>query len=102
MPPVALLPIKNFDLAKQRLAHELTPGPRRALAEAMFSDVLTALRRSKAVDEIVVVSADHGAQQIAGGHGAGVLDDDSTGHSAAAMIGIRDAIENGVTRVLLV
>ena len=98
----AILPIKSFVEAKQRLAQQLSPGPRRALAEAMFSDVLTALRRSRAVAEIVVVSVDHGAQRIAGGHGAMVLEDDARGQSEAAMIGIRDAIEAGVERVLLV
>jgi 2-phospho-L-lactate guanylyltransferase len=98
----AVLPIKSFVEAKQRLAHELSPGPRKALAEAMFSDVLTGLRRCQAVDEIVVVSSDHGAQQIAGGHGALVLEDETPGHSEAAMVAIRDALEAGVARVLLV
>ncbi len=98
----AILPIKSFVEAKQRLGQQLSPGPRRALAEAMFSDVLTALRRSRAVAEIVVVSSDHGAQRIAGGHGAMVLEDDARGHSEAALMGIRDAIEVGVERVLLV
>jgi 2-phospho-L-lactate guanylyltransferase len=78
----AILPIKSFTAAKQRLAHELS--------------------RSKAVDEIVVVSSDHGAQQIAGGHGANVLEDAQSGHSDAAAMAIREAVEAGVTRVLLV
>jgi 2-phospho-L-lactate guanylyltransferase len=98
----AILPIKSFDDAKQRLAEHLSPGPRRVLAEAMFSDVLTALRRCRAIAEIVVVSSDHGAQRIAGGHGAAVLEDAGLGHSEAAMLGIADAREAGVARVLLV
>ena len=75
MRTLAILPVKTFAEAKQRLAPELALGARRALAEAMFSDVLVALRRAGSVDEILVVSADHGAQQVAGGHGATVLDD---------------------------
>lgn len=98
----AILPIKSFTDAKQRLAGELSPGPRKALAEAMFSDVLTALRRCAAVAEIVVVSSDNGAQQIAGGHGASVLEDQGRGHSEAAAIGIQHALEAQVARVLLV
>jgi 2-phospho-L-lactate guanylyltransferase len=98
----AILPIKSFSDAKQRLADFLSPGPRKALAEAMFSDVLTALRRCPAIAEIVVVSSDHGAQQIAGGHGALVLEDAGLGHSEAAMLGIEDAREADVARVLLV
>ncbi|MDQ6774669.1 MAG: 2-phospho-L-lactate guanylyltransferase [Actinomycetota bacterium] len=102
MPTLAVLPIKNFTEAKQRLEEVLTPGPRRALAEAMFSDVLTALRRSSAVEDILVVTRDHGAQQIAGGHGALVLDDEEPGQSAAAILGVRYALDHEYERVLLV
>jgi 2-phospho-L-lactate/phosphoenolpyruvate guanylyltransferase len=102
MSTVAILPVKSFDEAKQRLAEDLSPGARRALAEAMFSDVLVALRRTKPVDDVLVVSADTGAQQIAGGYGAHVLADDGTGHNPAARNGIQQAVELGATRVLLV
>ena len=102
MSTIAILPVKSFDEAKQRLAEDLSPGARRALAEAMFSDVLVALRRTKPIDEILVVSSDTAAQQIAGGYGAHVLDDDDTGHNPAARNGIRQAVELGATRVLLV
>ena len=102
MRTLAVLPIKNFTEAKQRLETMLTPGPRRALAEAMFSDVLTALRRSSAVADILVVTRDHGAQQIAGGHGALVLDDEEPGQSPAAMLGVRYALDHEYDRALLV
>ncbi len=102
MKTLAILPIKHFADAKNRLASELTAGPRRALAEAMFSDVLTALRRAERVDGILVVTLDHGAQQIAGGHGALVLDDDGEGHNPAATIGIGYAMEHAYDRALLV
>jgi 2-phospho-L-lactate guanylyltransferase len=98
----AILPIKSFDDAKQRLANGLTQGPRRALAEAMFSDVLTALRRARSVAQIVVVSSAHNAQRIAGGHGAAVIEDGDAGHSEAAALGITHALEAGADRVLLV
>jgi 2-phospho-L-lactate guanylyltransferase len=102
MPTLAVLPIKSFTEAKQRLETVLSPGPRRALAEAMFSDVLTALRRASAVEDILVVTRDHGAQQIAGGHGALVLDDEEPGQSAAALLGVRYALDHEYDRVLLV
>ena len=98
----AILPIKSFTDAKQRLATDLSPGPRKALAEAMFSDVLTALRRCTGVAEVVVVSSDNSAQRIAGGHGAIVLEDRGVGHSEAALLGIQHALEAQVARVLLV
>ncbi len=102
MRTIAILPVKRFGEAKQRLAGDLSAGIRRALAEAMFSDVLVALRRSAAVDQSLVVSADHAAQQIAGGYGALVLDDEETGHNPAAQRGIAAAIEQGAERVVLV
>ncbi len=102
MSTVAILPIKSFDEAKQRLAQALEPAPRRALVEAMFSDVLVALRRCALVDEVLVVSSDHGAQRIAGGYGAQVLVDEEQGHNAAAARGISRALELGRQRALLV
>jgi 2-phospho-L-lactate guanylyltransferase len=102
MTTIAVLPVKSFDDAKQRLDPGLPPGPRRALAEAMFSDVLTALRRATTVDEILVVTSDGVAAQIAGGHGVEVLDDPDDGHSQAAARGVRIALERGFDRALLV
>jgi 2-phospho-L-lactate/phosphoenolpyruvate guanylyltransferase len=98
----AILPIKGFEEGKQRLAPGIGAGPRRALAEAMFSDVLVALRRATRVDQIVVVSSANNAQRIAGGHGALVVDDDGDGHSEAAVRGIVYALEAGADRALLV
>jgi 2-phospho-L-lactate/phosphoenolpyruvate guanylyltransferase len=102
MRTLAILPIKTFGEAKQRLAPEMTAGARRALAEAMYSDVLIALRRSGSLDGVLVVTADQAAQRIAGGYGAIVLDDDDQGHNPAATRGIRAALESGAERVLLV
>jgi 2-phospho-L-lactate guanylyltransferase len=80
----------------------MPPGPRRALAEAMFSDVVTALRRSRTIERMLIISSDHTAQRIAGGHGADVIEDGRSGHSEAATIGVRYALEHGAARVLLV
>jgi 2-phospho-L-lactate/phosphoenolpyruvate guanylyltransferase len=102
MTTVAILPIKSLDAAKQRLAEELDPTPRRALVEAMFSDVLVALRRAKLVDQVLVVTKDHGGQRIAGGYGALVEDDDDQGHNPAAGRGVARALELGMDRALLV
>lgn len=102
MSAVAILPIKSFTEAKQRLADHLPAGARRALVEAMFSDVLVALRRSSAVVQLIVVTRDTVAQQVAGGYGATVLDEQQPGHSAAALVGIARAARDGAERVLLV
>ena len=103
MRTLAVLPIKSFGLAKQRLGEALPSAPRRALAEAMFTDVLTALRRSRRVDAVLVVTGDHLAQQLAGSQGATVLEDPrEVGQSEATALGIARARELGYPRVLLV
>ena len=103
MRTLAVLPIKSFAQAKQRLGPALQAAPRRALAEAMFTDVLTALRRARRVDAVLVVTGDHLAAQLAGSQGATVLDDRrETGQSDAAALGVARAIELEFPRVLLV
>jgi 2-phospho-L-lactate guanylyltransferase len=102
MSTLAILPIKSFKDAKQRLGTGLEPGSRRLLAEAMFADVLVALRRARSIDGVLVVSADHRAQQIAGAYGAALLDEDDRGHNDAATRGIGRALAEAVERVLLV
>lgn len=101
---VAVLPVKRFGAAKQRLEDDLTEGTRRALAEAMVTDVLIALRRAKEVDEVLVVSGETMAVALAAGYDAAAVVDDpeDAGHSAAAMRGVESAIERGATRVVLV
>ena len=51
---LAILPIKRFEHAKQRLGDQLDGTPRRALVQAMFSDALIALNRAARVDSILV------------------------------------------------
>jgi len=52
----AIVPIKTFEAAKQRLASVLSPEERRGLMLAMARDVLTALSRSKRLAGILIVS----------------------------------------------
>jgi len=100
---LAILPVKSFGAAKQRLAESLGAGSRQALAQAMFIDVLTALRRTSELDGIAVVTADRAAESAAGGHGVAVLRDTvQAGQSQATGIGIRHALEQGFDRVVLV
>lgn len=99
----AILPVKRFDAAKQRLCNELAAGTRRALAESMLTDVLMALRRTAAIDEVLLVTSEPAADAIGRGYGARVIEDsEEDGQSVAAMIGVRYALEAGATRVLMV
>ena len=103
MKTLAILPVKSFGAAKQRLAESLGAGSRQALAQAMFADVLGALRRTEELDGIVVITSDRAAESAARGHGVVVLADPAqAGHSQAAQIGIRHAMAHGFERVALV
>jgi 2-phospho-L-lactate guanylyltransferase len=102
MRTAAILPIKTFDQAKQRLRQDLAAHDRRALVEAMFADALVALGRVTSLDRVIVVSGDRAAQRIAIGYGAYVVEDDERGHNSAATQGIRAVLEDGIERALLV
>ena len=52
----AIVPIKTFDRAKQRLANVLSEEERRSLMLAMARDVLTCLTRSTQLSGILIVS----------------------------------------------
>jgi 2-phospho-L-lactate/phosphoenolpyruvate guanylyltransferase len=95
--------VKSFDAAKQRLADTLGTGSRKALAQAMFTDVLSTLRHVPGLDAIVVVTADSAAEAAASGERVTVLHDSAqAGQSEAALIGVRHALGTGYDRVLLV
>jgi 2-phospho-L-lactate/phosphoenolpyruvate guanylyltransferase len=103
MSTIAILPVKSFGAAKQRLAGALGAGSRQALAQAMFSDVLASLRRVPGLDAVAVVTADRVAESAALGERVHVLRDaEQAGQSHAALIGIRYALDVGFGRVLLV
>ena len=102
MRTLAIVPVKGFGEAKQRLSASLAPGARSSLAQAMFSDVLAALGRARRVDGIVVVTDDPVAQQLAHGKAVVLRDGARAGQSVAASIGVRHALENGFERVLMV
>lgn len=52
-----LIPVKDLNFAKQRLAPHLSQRERTILAEAMFEDVCAAVARVRAVDRIYLVSS---------------------------------------------
>lgn len=103
MRTIAILPVKSFGDAKQRLAAALGTGARQALARAMFADVLASLRHVPGIDVVAVVTGDRMAESAAHGERVMLLrDDEQAGQSPAALIGIRYAAAAGFDRALLV
>jgi 2-phospho-L-lactate guanylyltransferase len=103
MRTAAVLPVKTFPRAKQRLGVALGGGDRRQLAAAMVGDVLAALTAVPELADVVVVTAEREAATAAQAAGATVVHDpDEAGQSQAATRGIDAAVARGAERVLLV
>ena len=97
MRTVAILPVKTFGRAKQRLTGGF--GDRPSLAAAMVADVLDALVAVPELDELIVVTA----QAVSAGTDILIVHDPvEAGQSAAAALGIEAALQRGAERVLLV
>jgi len=96
MRTVAVLPVKSFGRAKQRLRP--TGVDRAQLAAAMVGDVLEALGAVRGLDGVVVVSA----ERVDAAGVEWVDDPVEAGQSAAALRGVRAAVARGAQRVLLV
>jgi len=99
----AILPVKRFDAAKQRLAGGVDAERRRELAAAMVADVLEAIGAARTVERLIVVSGDPVAQELAAQAGAEVVPDpEDAGHVEAARAGIaRAEVEGAELAVLL-
>jgi 2-phospho-L-lactate guanylyltransferase len=98
----AILPVKSFDAAKQRLGSLLGSGSRHALAQAMFQDVLSSLRKTGSIERIVVVASEPSVEFAADEQVVLIEDELRDGQSPAAMTGINWAVASGFDRVLLV
>ncbi len=80
----AVVPIKEFAGAKQRLSGLLTPPQRRELARTMATAVLTALVEVPALAGIAVVTQDREATVLAQRFGARVITEGAAdGHTGA-------------------
>jgi len=102
MKTTAILPVKRLETSHERLTEAISPAARRDLAEAMLLDTLTKLRRSRCLDEVLVVTADDSVERQARWQGHPVLmQPDDTGHSQAAVAGAKLAQSEGANRVAM-
>lgn len=75
----AVVPVKPFHLAKQRLADAWPPALRGELARLMLADVLAALRQAAGIAGIAVVTRDPDAAELARAHDAEIFAEDAGG-----------------------
>ncbi|HEY4428799.1 MAG TPA: 2-phospho-L-lactate guanylyltransferase [Solirubrobacteraceae bacterium] len=103
MRTAAVLPVKRFELAKQRLGASVADGVRIALARAMVTDVLQALAETSGIDSTIVVTRERMLAGAAREMGAHVIEDETeSGQPAAVELGVRHALDRGLERVLCV
>lgn len=104
MRAVAVVPVKRFAAAKQRLAPGLDAERRQALAAAMLGDVLEAIGAARTIERAILVSGDPLAQEIAARAEASVeivSDPADEGHDVAARAGVARAEADGAAVALL-
>jgi 2-phospho-L-lactate guanylyltransferase len=97
----AVVPVKTFDLAKQRLRRLFSPDLRRELARTMLQDVLDSLARVEQLAGTLVVTRDADAAGLARAFGAEVLREETdAGLTAAVMSAARRLAQEGYTGML--
>jgi 2-phospho-L-lactate guanylyltransferase len=103
MRTAAILPVKRFERAKQRLGASVADPLRRDLARAMVGDVLTALRDCSSIELRIVVTSEESVAAAARYQGAVVLEDSAQdGQSAAVTLGLERALAEGAERALCI
>lgn len=104
MRTAAILPVKRFAHAKQRLGASVVDQLRLELARAMVADVLLALHDTDSIERTIVVTGEESVAESARGQGALVVAEDRVGdgQSAAVALGVRRALAEGFERVLCV
>jgi 2-phospho-L-lactate guanylyltransferase len=101
----AVLPLKDFMNAKQRLSGILAPHERRALFQAMVEDVLAALNKSEAIARIIIVSDDPAADMLAARYDAIMLREtpgEKAGLNAAVQRAADYVIDKGGETMLVI
>jgi 2-phospho-L-lactate guanylyltransferase len=86
----AVVPVKDLQGVKQRLAEVLSAQERQELFAAMLEDVLCALAASSGLRGILMVTRDPLGQRLAARYGARVLvEEKNRGHTTASSLGAR-------------
>jgi 2-phospho-L-lactate guanylyltransferase len=103
MRTAAILPVKRFAQAKQRLGASVADPLRLELARAMVGDVLAALAETASIERTIVVTGEPSVADAARTQGAIVIDDTAQrGQSAAVVLGVERALAEGMERALCI
>ena len=95
-----LLPVKDFQNAKQRLTPALDAEARAGLACAMLTDVLKVLARARAPERVVVFTASDEVMQMAAPFGFDIVTERSVDGHSAAVNGMVEELFASSSRIL--
>jgi 2-phospho-L-lactate guanylyltransferase len=92
----AIIPVKRFENSKTRLSSVLNADERVQLSSLMLDDTLSVLAGVQPIQQLVVVSADTRAQEIAARHGAKFLQEEKeSGVNSAVALADRYCADQG-------
>jgi len=100
MRATAIVPVKRFSSAKQRLAKALSPQARQELCREMLGDVLEAIAESSQIERILVVTREWDLPVVEVPW-TEVSDKRRTTHSKAATLGVERALADGAECVAM-
>ena len=99
----ALIPVKGFDGAKQRLSTRLSPPERSELMKAMVHDVLAEVTRARRIGRTCVVTGSDEVEGWVSAFGVGVIrEPDETGETDAVHFALDVMKSEGMEAVLVV
>ncbi len=92
----AVVPVKEFEGAKQRLSSCLSADERRMLARTMLEDVLEAVSAVREIAGVLVVTVDRAATSLASRYGARIATEGAReGHTGAVTAAVRLLVREG-------
>lgn len=99
----AVVPVKNFEGAKQRLSPALSPDERGRLYRAMLEDVLAALRAASGLAGVILLTREPQARPLAERYGCRIVEEpENRGHTAAVAWAARTLAAEGAAGMLTV
>lgn len=108
MKATAIVPVKRYRAAKQRLTESVGPPARAALSKAMLADVLEALTEAELIERVIMVTGEGRAEKVALERAKRartpievLQEPQDHGHSEAATLGIVRAKALGASGVAL-
>ena len=103
MKTFAIIPVKKFENSKMRLSAMLSTDDRIKLSALMLEDTLSVLSATKSLQQIIIVSSDRRAEEIAAKYGARFLrEEKENGVNSAVEMADRFCTDQGADATVVI